>query len=256
MILFKRSPEGFPYLDLEDEDAFIMINTIRGKLEGYTKQEIKAAHQVYKARSLLGNLSEADLQRMIRTQSVTGLDTTPRDVTNSSAIYGPHLPGVRGKTVRKSPDHVVTDWVEKVPRVIPSQECLTLAADVFFVNEIPFLLTVSRKIKFCTVEYIPSRTAEQLDSSLAKVCRLYGRASYKVRVILLDMEFQPVQDFLPENVICNCAAAREHVGEVKHEIRTMKELTRGTLTTLPYSCLLYTSPSPRDMRRSRMPSSA
>ena len=25
---------------------------------------------------------------------------------------------------------------------------------------------------------------------------------------------------------------------------------------LPYSCLLYTSPSPRDMRRSRMPSSA
>ena len=25
---------------------------------------------------------------------------------------------------------------------------------------------------------------------------------------------------------------------------------------MPYSCLLYTSPSPRDMRRSRMPSSA
>ena len=68
---------------------------------------------------------------------------------------------------------MVTDWVEKVPRVIPSQESLTLAADVFFVNEIPFLFTVSKKIKFCTVEYIPSRTAEQLGSSLAKVCRLY-----------------------------------------------------------------------------------
>ena len=49
MIIFNRSPEGFPYLDLEDKHAFIMINTIRRKLEGYTKQEIKAAHRVYKA---------------------------------------------------------------------------------------------------------------------------------------------------------------------------------------------------------------
>ena len=32
--------------------------------------------------------------------------------------------------------------------------------------------------------------------------------------------------------------------------------TTTTNTTNAYSCLLYTSPSPRDMRRSRMPSSA
>ena len=70
-------------------------------MEGYTKEDIKAAHRVYKARSRLGNLSQQDLERMVRTQSVTNLDTTPRDMTNSSAIYGPHLPGVRGKTVRE-----------------------------------------------------------------------------------------------------------------------------------------------------------
>ena len=73
-----------------------MINTVRGSLEGYTKLEIKAAHQVYKVRSGLGKLSEADLDRMVRPQSVTGLDTTPQDVTNSSETYAPHLPGVRG----------------------------------------------------------------------------------------------------------------------------------------------------------------
>ena len=31
---------------------------------------------------------------------------------------------------------------------------------------------------------------------------------------------------------------------------------RNALTYVPYSCLLYTSPSPRDRTRSRMPSSA
>ena len=36
--------------------------------------------------------------------------------------------------------------------------------------------------------------------------------------------------------------------------KTLKIMTKKQLNTI--SCLLYTSPSPRDMRRSRMPSSA
>ena len=34
MVLFKRSPERFPYVDLCDEEAFIMVNTVRGTLKG------------------------------------------------------------------------------------------------------------------------------------------------------------------------------------------------------------------------------
>ena len=34
MVLFKRSPEGFPYVDLCDEEAFIMVNTVRGTSRG------------------------------------------------------------------------------------------------------------------------------------------------------------------------------------------------------------------------------
>ena len=89
---------------------------------------------------------------------------------------------------------------------------MTLVADVFFVNKIPFLITLSRKIKCVTVEHIRTCTAAQLSNSLAKVCHLYGRASYNVKVILLDMEFESVEDMLPETVRCNFLAAQEHVG--------------------------------------------
>ena len=47
-----------------------------------------------------------------------------------------------------------------------------------------------------------------------------------------------------------------------HHITTYSYRHSGTIAhkdcpgSPPYSCLLYTSPSPRDMRRSRMPSSA
>ena len=91
---------------------------------------------------------------------------------------------------------------------------MTLVADVFFVNEIPFLVALFRGIKFVTVKHIRTQKAKQLSNSLAKVCGLYGRASYNVKVILLDMEFEPVEDIMPENVNCNFAAKRKHVGEI------------------------------------------
>ena len=37
---------------------------------------------------------------------------------------------------------------------------------------------------------------------------------HNVNVILLDMEFEPVKDIMPENVNCNFAAKRKHVGEI------------------------------------------
>ena len=66
---------------------------------------------------------------MLHTQSVTSLDATPCDITNFSDIYSPHLTGVRSNTLRGSPENMNTDWVEKVPRVLPRHESVTLAAD-------------------------------------------------------------------------------------------------------------------------------
>ena len=43
---------------------------------------------------------------------------------------------------------------------------------------------------------------------------------------------------------------------VKDETEAYKKFDSNTLKTLPTACLLYTSPSPRDRTRSRMPSSA
>ena len=39
---------------------------------------------------------------------------------------------------------------------------------------------------------------------------------------------------------------------IPNDLKRLKSITLGN----PLICLLYTSPSPRDMRRSRMPSSA
>ena len=47
------------------------------------------------------------------------------------------------------------------------------------------------------------------------------------------------------------------VGDILlHFPRTYEEFSEPLQATEEYSCLLYTSPSPRDLARSRMPSSA
>ena len=87
-----------------------------------------------------------------------------------------------------------------------------------FVNGIPFLVTLSRKIRLFTVEFMPSRTAAKLTDYLVKLSKLYARGGFMVRTILMDQEFDKVKDKMPLLEL-NTTAAREHVGEIERGIR-------------------------------------
>ena len=63
--------------------------------------------------------------------------------------------------------------------------------------------------------------------------------------------------------LLNCAIPEEYGGgggDYRHEMIIMEELVRANVDgfglSLHNACLLYTSPSPRDLSTSRMPSSA
>ena len=77
-----------------------------------------------------------------------------------------------------------------------------------FMNNVAFLVTLSRKIKFLTVEHIKARSAKQLVHSLKNVMRLYGRNNQHVTTILTDMEFTSVIDPLLGKTFVNTTAAR------------------------------------------------
>ena len=48
----------------------------------------------------------------------------------------------------------------------------------------------------------------------------------------------------------------EIVTRVSHSVPTVEIMVGHTVTDQVYTCLLYTSPSPRDRQKARMPSSA
>ena len=87
-VVFKHSPEGFPYIDLrEQEQGWIMINTIRGNIEGFSPAQVKAAEEAYKAQALMGLPGDRDMQALVRSSSLLNNHVTPAAVSHSQAIY-------------------------------------------------------------------------------------------------------------------------------------------------------------------------
>jgi hypothetical protein len=118
--------------------------------------------------------------------------------------------------------------------VVERNKIITLAADVFFVNRIAFLLTMSRQIKFITTENVITHTAKSLSKHLQQAALVYSRAGFTVRTILMDGEFKKVKAELPM-LVCNSTAVKEHMSKAKCSIRTIKERTGGVVCTLPFT---------------------
>jgi hypothetical protein len=109
---------------------------------------------------------------------------------------------------------------------------VTLAADLFFVDGIAFLINVSRQIKFITAEHVPTRTAKSLLSKhMQQVIQMYARAGFNVRTALMNKEFKKVKNKL-QLLVCNTMAAKEHMRKDKWNILTIKECTRWIIGTL------------------------
>jgi hypothetical protein len=192
-VRFYKDEQGLPYLDLEgsnkagtllilqhkggthdeneevtrDEDEGVsLVQTVRGNYEGYTKREVLKAKEARRAQAMMGNPSEGDYKGMVSHNLIPNCPVTCSDITNAKAIFGPDLPSVRGKTVRRTPTPVVADYVAVPRELVQANKRMTLAANVFFVDGTAFLLTVSRRIKFVTAEHLSTRTAVSLSKHM------------------------------------------------------------------------------------------
>ncbi len=142
MLLQLAAVAGADTDDASDEGT-AFVQTVRGNYEGYMKREVLRAKEACRGQALIGNPSEKYYEGMVRSNMIANFLVSTSDVSNARAIFGPDLASVRGKMVRRTPAPVVAEYVA-VPRLlVESNRMLNLAADVFFVDGTPFLLTVA-----------------------------------------------------------------------------------------------------------------
>jgi hypothetical protein len=162
---------------------------------------------------------EHALQSMVCLNHLKNCPITHDDVKIAHTIYGHDLTNIRGKTVRRKPEHVEENYIEIPKELLSLHQNVALVADVMFVNSVPFLVLASRNINLITIQHTPKQTASKLGYLLQHIVNVYAKAGFNIRMILvMDNEFEKIRDRDVTTVDMNTPAAAEHIAEVERRI--------------------------------------
>ncbi|KMZ58833.1 hypothetical protein ZOSMA_7339G00010, partial [Zostera marina] len=214
------------------------VNTVEDNKQSFTKRQIKDAEV---ARTLYSNVaypSMNDFRWMVRHNQIKDCPVTVADIDVAEKIWGKNIAALKGKTVRQKPEPVKEDYIEVPKELLSLHKSVFLTADIFFVNGIPFLLALSRKITFTSLYHLANRTIERVFEAFKKLYTMYIQRGFRITVVHVDGEFDKLKtliESLPGGPRVNLASANEHVPEIERRIRVVKERARAVRHSLPYN---------------------
>jgi hypothetical protein len=231
---FRMHTSGLHYFQPKERHSSFLL-TVEENESGYTRRQVDAAREARALYGKVGHPSIRDFKAMIANNMITNCPVTVNDVDRAEHIYGKDIAALKGKTVRKTPKPVVVDYVDVPLEILNKHRSVSMTGDVFFVNKIPFFMTVSRDIMFTTVENITRRTKTILTQSVLKVKQIYAKRNFVISTLLMDNEFEPLREAMTmANITLNTPAAGEHVPEAERRIRVIKERARAGRHALPF----------------------
>eukprot|EP00957_Ditylum_brightwellii_P188067 14318096-Ditylum_brightwellii.AAC.1 len=179
------------------EDTSLFVSTVAKNKELFTERQYCQAELARKIYSMMGRPSEDDFINMVKMQLMPNCPITAEDIRNARAIFGKDIGVLKGKTVRRTPLPVVTDYIHVPPQLYRLQHLVTLCADIMFINKMPFSTSISCHLHFVTANRLANRTI---------------KTSLK--------EFDPLKGALaPLGIDMNPTATAEHVPEIKRTNR-------------------------------------
>ena len=222
---FRMHSSGLHYYDPTDKD-FSFVNTVSGNMQNYSKRQIKGAASAKRLYETLVYPSEPDFKWTLQSNQIKDCPVTVKDAEIAHEIWGKDIHGLQGKTTRKKPIPVAEDFVKVPSEILKLHKDVFLTVDIFFVNQIPFLLTLSHKICFTATNHLVSRKAADVYKAFIEIYKFYLKRGFRITHVLADGEFASLQELvhaLPNGPRFNLTSASEHVPEIERRIRVVKE---------------------------------
>ena len=112
--------------------------------------------------------------KIVHNKLLPNCPITCDDIVAAKHIFGPDIGSLKGNTVHR-PGERVDARTATIPPVLMSQyRDIMLGADIMFVNKIPFFMSISRNIRFCTSEALKNQSGKTILGSIKLIKRLYA----------------------------------------------------------------------------------
>lgn len=112
---------------------------------------------------------------------------------------------------------------------------VVVAADLMYINGITFFITISRNIKFGTIEMVRSKSTKVIMKSIIQINNAYSGRGFNITHLLMDGEFESIRGELATlKITLNTVGRGEHVPDIERYIRTVKERCRCMFHSLPF----------------------
>ena len=215
------------------------VQTVEENKLFYTPREIKKAKMARDLLAALGSPSIADLKKAITMNAINNLPVKTEDIDTAERIYGPDLGTLKGKTTRRKPIPMVTDTIAMPQELYEDRSDWELCMDIMFVNGMPFLTSITRKLYYRTAQFLPSRGRDDLYKGLDTIFRLYNHNGFVINRVYADNEFRTLMDDVKDELDVEMiySPAQAHVPEAERNNRVLKERIRATYHRLPYKAL-------------------
>ena len=106
---------------------------------------------------MVGRPSEADFKSMVRLNLLKNLPVTSKAIKNAYKIFGPDVPALKGHTVRQAAPRAEFDEIPLPAGLQNLEKEVEVCGDIMFINGLPFLTSVTRRLQVRTVQHMAKR---------------------------------------------------------------------------------------------------
>ena len=215
------------------------VETVAKNEAVHTPRDVERAKAAMRLLHSVGFPSFPALKHALTANSIKDCPVLPAHVDLAQKIYGKDVASIKGKTTRRKPTAVENTTITIPPELLQAQQSVDLCMDALFVEKMPFLSTVSKRIIYRTCGFVPSKKVQSYREALAEVLQLYLRAGLSVDRIHADNEFKPLLEEMRDEYHFhpNYASAEEHVPEAERNNRSIKERFRSVVHSTPFTAL-------------------
>ena len=171
----------------------VFLNTVSKNKVFFCKRKIKSAIKAQELQHTLVFLTVKEVKWIIKSNHIQYCPVETEYVENAELIWLKDVRYLKGGMTRKKPIRLTEDIIRVPKKFLKINKDALLPMDIFFVNKIPFLITLSRNIDFTAPSHLTTQTSIYIFKYFWRINVFYLKCGFRITTLHADGEFATLQ---------------------------------------------------------------